>query len=65
MKSIRAKRSASRTVDCAGNRAEPHAEAPRGALSAKRRQTMHESITAYVGLDVLFVQSVKAVRSSG
>jgi transposase len=52
MKVIRAKRSASRTVDCAGNRAEPHAEAPRGALSAKRRQTMHESITAYVRLDV-------------
>jgi len=52
MKIIRAKRSASHTVDCAGDRAEPHAEASRGASSAKRRQTMHESITAYVGLDV-------------
>src|SRR6202050_3246812 len=52
MRAIRAKRSASRSVDCTGDRAEPYAEAPRGALSAKRRQTMHEGITAYVGLDV-------------
>ena len=52
MKMIRAKRSASRAVDCADDRAEPHADASLGALSAKRRQTMHEVITVYVGLDV-------------
>jgi hypothetical protein len=33
MKMIRVKRSASRTVDCADDRAEPHADAPLGAMA--------------------------------
>jgi transposase len=48
------KRSASRIVGCAHKRAEPHAETRVSALSAdsQRRQTMNESITWFVGLDV-------------
>src|SRR6516225_841679 len=49
---IRATRSAPRTAGCAANCAEAHAEAAGGASSAKRRQTMQEGNTTFVGLDV-------------
>src|ERR1700728_36325 len=53
-KAIGRKRSASRIVGCAPRCAEPHAETPESVLTAttQRRQTMDESITSFVGLDV-------------
>jgi hypothetical protein len=56
MKPVKArkKRSASLTVGCARQRAEPHAESRVSGLSANKRgrQTMDEGITSFVGLDV-------------
>jgi hypothetical protein len=54
MRKVRGKRSASSTVGCAPRCAEPHAETPRGVLTAtiQRRQTVSKSITSFVGLDV-------------
>src|ERR1039457_3446045 len=50
MRKMRGKRSASSIVGCAPRCAEPHAETPRGVLTAtiQRRRTVTKSITSFV-----------------
>jgi hypothetical protein len=54
MRRIKGKRSASSIVGCAPRCAEPHAETPRGVLTATFRggRPVNKSITTFVGLDV-------------
>ena len=67
MRGIRGKRSASRIVGCAPRCAEPHAETPESVLTAtnQRRQTVYESITSFVGLDVHKDSTAIAVAEAG